>query len=232
MEIEAIVSGVFQNIALNVIEFLRLDPKRADEISKNIEVVGLESYEATREKGRGVLILTGHFGNWDLLCVSQAAAGRPMTIISKKLKPAWLNDDWMKTRSAYGVEILPERGVFSTLIERLHQGKTIGFVIDQHLPQKKGGILVPFFGRDAWTTPGLARLAMRSGAPVLPVFMFRMPGGKHRVEIGEEIPIVTGVDDRETEFLTTVAYNRFLEKQILRAPDQWLWLHKRWKING
>ena len=227
-EIRRCARRVYENLGLNLVEFLLLNPDKPEEIMAKVRRVNMERFEKAAAEGKGVLVLTAHFGNWDLLCCSQALCGHPITILSKTIKPDWLNDYWMNTRSACGIRILPERGVKEELLEILRLGGVIGFVADQHVSGKTG-IPVDFFGRPASTTSGLARLAMESGSPVLPIFLFREDGGKHRMEVGEPVPITEGESPDETIHLTTRSYNAVLEKTIRKQPDHWLWLHRRWK---
>ena len=229
-ELRRAARGVFENLGLNVVEFLRLDPDRPEDIRNMVRAVGMGNFRRAEAKGRGVLVLTAHFGNWDLLCCSQALSGHPITILSKTIKPAWLNRYWMETRRRCGVTVLPDRGVLSELLKSLDNGAVIGFVIDQHMPPKRG-IAVDFFGRPASTSPGLARLALLSGAPVVPIFLFRESGGRHRMEIMEAVDIEHGRDENETLALSTRRYNEVLEAVVRRRPDHWLWLHRRWKLS-
>ena len=228
-ETRSIARRMFENLGMNLVELFLIDPANPQKTLGRIERRNMERFDREYAKGKGVLVLTAHFGNWDLLCCSQAMAGIPITIISKTIKPRWLNDYWMRTRRQCGVEILPDRGVRADLLKRLDGGGVVGFVIDQHAPGGFG-VVVDFFGRPAYTTPGLAELALDSGAPVVPIFLVRCPGGHHRMEVGRPIPIIHGTTRHETVCKTTQAYNRALEEAVRLHPDHWLWLHRRWKV--
>jgi len=192
-----------------------------------IEVEGQENLDKARSHQKGVLILTAHIGNYDLLACSQALSGTPLVILSKTIKPAWLNDYWMKTRTACGMEILPTKDVKQKLLDKLAQGKVIGFIFDQKMNGPKA-LQVPFFGKNCWTTSGLAELAILSGAPVLPVFIFRVPQGKHRTVIGSPLKITSSESFDERVLETTKTFQTELENAISKHPDQWLWMHRRW----
>ncbi len=220
--------GVFVNLGMNVVEFLRLDPRHPDDITGKIRREAFENYTRAHARGKGVLVLTAHFGNWDLLCCSQSLMGHPITILSKTIKPAWLNTFWMDSRKRCGIRILPATGVMDTLLEHLSCKETVGFVIDQYIPPRRG-IPSEFFGIPAYTTSGLARLALESGAPVVPIFLYREKRGKHRMEVRPPVPLADGKDREECIRRTTDAYNRVLEEAVRKQPDQWLWLHRRWK---
>lgn len=227
----SITRRMFENLGMNLIEFLRIDPTRPEKTLRYVETSHKERLDEALAEGRGVLVLTAHFGNWDLLCCSQALDKLPLDILSKEIKPAFLNRFWMNSRKACGLRILPDRGIKQKLLDELGQGRVIGFVFDQHDP-RPGAVVEEFFGMQAACTPGLAELALDSGAPVVPVFLHRLPGGRHRMKVGRSIPLCEGVDRAESVKLTTRSYNRVLEEEIRSRPDHWMWLHRRWKIDG
>ncbi len=228
-ELRHIARGVFVNLTMNLVEFLRLNPEQPERILQKVSRQAMERFEAAAAKGKGVLVLTAHFGNWDLLCCSQSLAGHPITILSKQIKPDWLNEYWMSTRSRCGVRILPTRHVRTELLQRLTDDQVIGFVIDQHMPEKRG-IASEFFGRPASTTPGLAELSLDSGAPVVPIFIERLENGRHRMWVEEAIEPILDAERSECVQRLTDRYNQVLEEVVRQRPDHWLWLHRRWKI--
>lgn len=217
------------HLGLNFIEFLRLDPARPGGLSATVSREGFENFERAAAKGRGVLVLTAHFGNWDLLACSQSLAGIPITIVSKTISPEGLNCFWMSTRRRCGVTILPDRGVRDTLLATLAGGGVVGLVLDQHVPARLA-VATRFFGRAAATSRGLAELALDSGAPIVPIFLVREAGGRHRLCALPEIPPVPA-DDREAAVRAiTQAATGCIEAMVRAHPEQWLWLHRRWKL--
>lgn len=228
-KINLITRRMFENLGMNFIEFFLFNPAKAEKMKELVELEDFDKFEKEYSKDKGVLVLTAHFGNWDLLCCSQALAGFPITIVSKKIKPEWLNDYWMNTRKACGVKILPDRNTKSELLDTLKNGEVVGFVIDQHAADHFG-VVVEFFNRPASTTAGFAKLAIESNSPVVPIFIHRKNNGKHLMKVLDPIEIVEGADYKETIKLTTARYNKVLEEVIRREPDHWLWLHKRWKV--
>ncbi|RJO74021.1 MAG: hypothetical protein C4523_01275 [Myxococcales bacterium] len=228
-EIRRLARGVYEHLGMNLVEFLRLDASRPETLPP-IRIDGLERIRKAAEQGRGVLALTAHFGNWDLLCCSQSLAGWRLAILSKTVKPAWLNNYWMTSRERFGLRILPGRGVKVDLLAHLAAGGVVGFVLDQH-HRGPGAAAVEFFGKPAWTTTGLAALALDSGAPVVPVFIHREADGSHVLEVGESVETI-GADSREATLAAlTARYVTEVERAVRRHPEQWLWLHRRWK-NG
>lgn len=226
-EIRRIANQMYAHLALNTVEIARLAGGRGADLDGRIEVRGEEIVQSALQQNKGVLILTAHFGNWDLLGMYTVKKGYPLTIISKVIKNKALNDVWMDLRKEYGVNILPADNAFRPCLKALKRNELIGFILDQNRPSGEG-IFVDFFGRPASTTPGLAFMAAQSQAPVVPVFIHRTPDLRHVLEVQEAIPPPA---DREPATIqaATQLYTRIIEDEIRRFPAQWLWVHKRWK---
>ncbi len=217
---------VYQGMAVNYMEVFRWIGGAADDLDARIRVEGLAHLEEARARGRGVLVLTAHTGNWDLLGL-WAARRTKLTIISKSLRGAGVNRFWMEARSRCGLNIVPAHNSYRACLSVLRRGEALGFILDQNMTRMEG-IFVEFFGKPACTTPGLAFMAAHAQAPVLPAFMIREPDGSHRVEIH---PPIDPPPDRETATLhaATQHYTRVIEDVIRRHPDQWIWMHRRWR---
>lgn len=214
--------------AQNIVELLRFAGGRESEQLERIEVRGKAIADQALERGRGLLILISHLGNYDLMGLAAAKLfAYPLTVITKTLKNEKLNEFWFKIRNRSGVRTVPAHNSYRACLRALRNNELVGFMLDQNRPANQG-IFVDFFGRPASTTPGLAFMAAQSGAPVVPVFMLRTPEGRH---ILQALPAIEPPPDRREETLraSTEAYNRILEEQIRQDPAQWLWLHKRWK---
>ncbi len=218
-----IAARTFQNVAITVIELLWLGKTRHGEVWEFTSVTGLEHYHEIRNQGRGVIAVTAHLGNCDMLACSQALSGVPLNIVTKELSAEGLSAVWMERRIAAGVTLLPARGSILTIIRTLRKGEVLGLVVDQRTPRDQGGATLPFFGLPAWTTLAPHILAARTGAALLPVWSSRKPDGSHRVRIGPEISLETSAE----ETMTTI--NAMIENWIRSNPDQWLWLHRRWR---
>lgn len=218
-----IALGAFRHVATTALELLWSSHRPVEELLRAVRVEGLDHYQRIRAQGRGVVAVTAHLGNWDLLACSQAAAGVPLTVVSKALASPRLNRIWMRSRSRAGLRLLPPRGSIAELIRRLREAEVVGLVVDQRTPRSEGGQRIPFFGREAWTTVAPAVLAARTKAAILPVFAFRGDDGRHVVEILPEIePGASGS-------ATMARINSLLEDRIRARPEQWLWLHRRWR---
>jgi KDO2-lipid IV(A) lauroyltransferase len=217
---------VYQGLATNYVEVLRWFGGRDAELEALIRAEGMEHFAQARAAGRGVLVLTAHIGNWDLLG-PWAARRAPLTIISKELRNAGANRFWQEARAACGLRILPAHNSYRACLATLRRGEMLGFVLDQNVIRSEG-IFVDFMGRPACTTPGLAYLAAHAQAPVLPVFMIRQRDGSHLVRI---YPALDPPPDRSPESIhaATQLYTRVIEDVIREFPDQWIWMHRRWR---
>lgn len=217
---------VYQGMAVNYIEVFRWIGGAEAQLDAQVRVQGLEHLVDAQSRGRGVLILTAHTGNWDLLGL-WAARKHEVTIISKELRSAGANRFWMEARARCGLHIVPARNSYRACLSILRKKGILGFILDQNMTRMEG-IFVDFFGKPACTTAGLAFLAAHAQAPVVPVFMVREVDGSHRVEM---MPMIDPPPDREPETLraATQHYTSVIEGVIRRYPDQWIWMHRRWR---
>lgn len=225
-ELERRLRRVYQNMAINYVEVLRWFGGKDAELESLIHPEGLAYVDEARAKNRGVLVLTAHIGNWDLLG-PWAARRVPLTIITKELKHPGANRYWQEARARIGLNLLPAHNSYRACLATLKRGEFLGFILDQNMTRDEG-IFVDFFGRPACTTPGLAYLSAHAQAPVLPVFMIRERDGSHRVKI---LPPLDPPPDRKPETIrdATQRYTRIIEDVIREVPDQWIWMHRRWR---
>jgi KDO2-lipid IV(A) lauroyltransferase len=225
-ECRAIMWRMFANLGMNVVEMLRWLGGREAEISGRVRVQGEEHANGCLARGRGAGVLTAHIGNWDLMGL-WAASRFPLTIISKTIKNEAVNRFWMERRAAAKVKIVPAHNSYRQCLRVLKENGCLGFILDQNMIAREG-IFVEFFGRPACTTPGLAVLSAHAQAPVVPVFMIREPDGRHCVKI---FPPIEPPADRKPESLAaaTQQYTRIIEDVIRAFPDQWIWMHRRWR---
>lgn len=226
-EFRTIINGMYRNFGMNLAEILRLSGGAFDETNSRITIEDEEIVEHALQRGKGVLILTAHFGNWDLLCMFTVKYKYPLTIISKDLKNKTINDMWMQMRERFGVKIVPAHNSARESLRVLRRNELLGFILDQNRP-RDAGIFVDFFGRPACTTPGLAIFSAQAQAPVVPVFIHRKPDGNHVLQV---LPLIEPPPDREAETIrkATQEYTKIIENQIRQHPEQWTWLHRRWK---
>jgi KDO2-lipid IV(A) lauroyltransferase len=195
-------------------------------------VENIEAILRVHERGKGAIVLTGHFGNWEV--ATAAAIGEfpqyhgQFHVLRRPLRPAWLDRLVTRRFRRAGLGVLPKKGALDRILERLAAGDTVVFVFDQHAGGRDG-VLVDFFGHPAWTFRSLAILARATGVPVVPMTTWREADGRHVVRFEEALPLLDSDDMNEGIRLNTRQYNAVLESFVLRHPEQWFWMHRRWK---
>lgn len=224
-ELRGICHRMFVNQGMNMVEMFRWMGGRDAELRARIDASELRE-DLVRDARRGLVALVAHVGNFDLMGL-WAASIVPLTIISKEIKNAGLNQFWMEKRASAGLNIVPAHNSYRACLNVIKKGGVLGFILDQNMTRKEG-VFVDFFGRPACTTAGLAMLAWHSQAPVLPFFMVRKPDGSHHLLVKELIPPPASRDERSlTE--ATQRYTKVIEDVIRAYPDQWIWMHRRWR---
>ncbi|WNG41000.1 lysophospholipid acyltransferase family protein [Archangium violaceum] len=226
----AIALGAYITMARVVIE--SIDPK--DHVEPEWEVpevqgAAWETLKATIAKGQGALLVTAHFGNWERAGKMILRRGIPLNALVRPLNGA-LNMRIVDNRVAAGAGLIYPKGAIAQAQEAVQLGETVLMLLDQSLPAK-AAVFVPFFGRPASTTPAMAVVAQRTGAPVFVVMGIRDASGrKMRLEVEGPIAPPEGVGEQDAVTAHTAAVTAVLEKYVRRYPEQWLWLHRRWKV--
>ncbi len=197
-----------------------------------VRVENAEAFVAARAQGKGVLLLTGHFGNWEVATVAgignfPEARGK-FHFVRRPIKPRWLDALVSRRFAAAGFGVIGKRGSLAVILDRLAEGDAIVFPFDQHA-NPPDGIEVDFFGHPAWTFKSLAIMALATGAPVVPAWSYRQRDGSHVLRFETALPVLENDDTNEAIRRNTRAYNAELERLILRRPEQWYWVHRRWK---
>ena len=226
-DINILIDQMYANLGMNLVEVARLAGGRPDRLEDRVKVEGAEHARDAYAQGKGVLILTAHLGNWDLLGMYTPKLGYPLTIISKKVKDPAVNEMWMNLRKEYGVNIVPAHNSYRDCLRVLRRNELLGFILDQNRPRGEG-VFVDFFGKPASTTPGLAYLAAQTKAPVLPVFIERTSDTTHTIRA---YPALPPPPNREQPAIlaATQLYTKVIEDEIRKYPEQWTWIHRRWK---
>lgn len=197
-----------------------------------VSVENAEAFVAARAQGKGVLLLTGHFGNWEVATVAGIGnfpeARGQFHFVRRPIKPRWLDALVNRRFAAAGFGVIGKRGSLATILDRLAEGDAIVFPFDQHA-NPPDGIEVDFFGYPAWTFKSLAIMALATGAPVVPAWSYRQADGTHVLRFETALVVLEHDDTNEAIRRNTRAYNAQLERLILRRPEQWYWVHRRWK---
>ncbi len=214
----------FQHLGMNLVEACIFLFRAPSVLLSRVEMHGTAHLEAAAAQGRGVLLLTAHYGNWELLAASQALTRYALSVVIRPLDHPLLDRVVEHFRRRSGVELITRRRGLREILDALRRGRLVGILLDQNVSRGQG-VFVPFFGVPASTSRSLAVISLRTGAPVVPVFIRRQADGRHRIEIE---PAVAAPPDGDV-VAYTAAFNRAIEEAILRAPEQWFWLHRRWK---
>jgi len=223
-----IVKDTYANFALTFIEFLQILYLNRDNLHHWVSVKGLEHYERACNEGKGVLLFTAHFGNWEMGNAALAILSKPPIFMARVLDSPFLEEITTFVRSRLGIGNIHKKNVLSSILSQLRKGEVLKLLIDQNAAAREG-VFVNFFGRPACATTGIALMAMHTGAAVLPVFTTRMPDGRYLTEIGPKVETVnTGNRDQDV-LQNTQNYNTIIENHVRQYPGQWLWLHQRWK---
>ena len=232
IEIQQMAQAYYAHYLRFLLELVRQPFMSAKRRNAWIKVEKMESPIRAHAQGKGVFLLTGHFGNFEVATVAGIARFPQYRglfyFIRRALKPACLNAlvTWRFQRAGFGT--LSKRGSLEAIFNVLSRGGIIVFVFDQHAGFPDG-IEVDFFGHPAGTFKSLAILALDTGAPVVPVSSWREGDGTHVIRFEEPLPLIECDDVGEAIRRNTRAYNAALERMLLRHPEQWIWMHRRWK---
>jgi KDO2-lipid IV(A) lauroyltransferase len=214
-------------------EFLRFRWMSAAQKAATVRIENVDVLAAALAGGQGVLVLTGHFGNFEVATVAGLTHFPQMRdhihFVRRTIKPAWLDALVTRRFRAAGFGVLGKRGSLDAILDRLGAGDMVVFPFDQHAGPPDG-IESEFFGHPAWTFRSLAIIALATGAPVLPAAGWREPDGRHVLRFEAPVPRVETDNVNEEIRANTRAFNAALERLVLRHPEQWFWVHRRWKV--
>lgn len=226
-EIERIARDVFSNIARNFAEFVSISKINKKNIGLWVRSHGLERIDETLKGGKGGIIMASHFGNWELLAAYLRIKGYRGPVIARKIYFHKFNDLLMKLRSVHGLDIMYRDESPKTILKILKGNGLIGMLADQDIDNVEG-VFVDFFGRPAYTPTAPVKFAMASGAPILPCFMIRK-GNRYDFAVEDPIYVEKSSDREDTVKNFTQKWSSVLESYIRRYPEQWVWMHRRWK---
>ncbi len=225
-ELSVVADGVYRHLGLLIMECLSFPRQPPGVFQSLVDYHGVEHIEAALAEGRGVLILMGHIGNWELMGLAAARHLPRIHLIAKTQHHPGFDAFWRASRERMGIHMLPARDSYEDCLRVLDRGEAVFVPLDQNM--RRPGVFVDFFGQQASTTPGLAYLAEQSRAPVAPAYCIRKPDGRHELHY---LPALHPPADRCDGAIqaATQAYTKILEDIIRRHPEQWLWMHKRWR---
>ncbi|HMK55748.1 MAG TPA: lysophospholipid acyltransferase family protein [Dissulfurispiraceae bacterium] len=223
----AIARKSFMNLGRSLAEIVKIYFGLGQGLIDSIEVEGIDNYLKAKEKGKGILFITGHCGNWELTALGFGARVAPLAVIARAQNNPYLNRMVEKARSRYGNRIIYKQGALMAILSELRQNGIVGILMDQSvLPEE--GYIIDFLGRGAWTTKIPALLARKRGAAVIPAFIHR-EGNRYMGKIYPEVQLSTEQDQERAVVEDTKRFSGYIENYIRAYPSEWLWIHRRWK---
>jgi KDO2-lipid IV(A) lauroyltransferase len=227
LTIKTIAKNCFSNLGKNVVEFMLFPRMIPKQIPEYVSFEGVQHVENALALGKGAIILTGHFGNWELLAASISTNVSPLTPIVRELRSPRLNALVSKYREKAGYSTIDRNTGVRQALRCLRNNNLLGIVAD--VDTSVNGVFVDFFGRPAYTPYSPIAFALKTGAVILPSFIMRQPDGTHQVIIEPPLTLER-CDDKEKELvINTQKYTKVIESYIRKNPEQWIWMHQRWK---
>jgi KDO2-lipid IV(A) lauroyltransferase len=226
-ERRAIVRQMFAHFGRLLLELLKFSTLSPDQMRRVVEFEGEDRLRAAYAQGKGVLFFTGHFGYWELQAIVQGLKGEPTAVLARALDNPRLHALLEQVRTSTGNTVIYRQGAVRRVLKVLYSRQAVAMLIDQHM-HSPDAIYVDFFERPAATTSMLAALAMRTGAPVVPVFALPLPHGRYRM-IYEPAVVPPAADSPDAVVEFTQRCTDVLEMYVRRYPSLWLWMHRRWR---
>lgn len=230
-----LAKAFYSHLATSMKEMLALRFMSDEVLRQSVEVRGYQNLLDVAAGGKGVLILTGHFGSWEFAPIGGIANFREFQgkfhFIRRTLNNKRLEHLLFSRYYRAGLGVIPKKNSLQQVCNVLEQNHAVIFVLDQHASLvNRDGIAAEFFGKKAGTYRSLASFSRHTGVPVVPAAGYRLENGRHVLEFFDPIPWKDYSNTQEAIYRNTLLYNEALEKIIMAHPEQWLWLHKRWKL--
>ena len=224
-----ILRGVYTSLGRLLGEFCLFPSYTRENASQAAVYQGFENFEAAERRGKGVLFLTGHFGGWEVGSFFHSLQGHPMRIVVRPIDNPYVDTLVTRYRTLHGNNIIGNRGFARALLAAMEKNQTVGILMDTNMTPPQG-VFVDFFGIPACTAVGIARVALHTDAAVVPAFtIWDRVLRKYRVEFSPAVGLVRSGDDEADAIANTANFNRIFEQYVRKYPDQWLWVHRRWK---
>jgi len=222
-----IAREAMMNLGRTAAEIAQMERLDGAELARRVTIEGEDHLRAAQALGRGVLCLSGHFGNWEWMAAALALRGFPIHAVARALDDPSLNVILNAARTRHGTVMLEKRLAAGELVRLLRAGRSIGILVDQNT-RVEDAVFVDYFGIPAATHKGPAIIALRTGAPVVPIFMTR-EGDRHRLTIYPALILPRSGNLTDDLRNTTALFTKTIEAAVRQHPDHWLWVHRRWK---
>ena len=224
-----ILRALFLGLGRQLAEFCRFPSYARENVSEVIIYEGIENFETARDRGKGVIFLTAHLGGWELSSFMHSLHGHPMHIVTRSLDNPYVDRMVTRYRTLHRNSIFDKDDFARGLLAALRSGETVGILMDTNMTPPQG-IFADFFGKPACTASGLARVALRTGAAVVPGFAVWDPKlRKYVLHMAPALELTRTGDTEADVAANTTRFNQVIEDFVRRYPEQWLWVHRRWK---
>jgi KDO2-lipid IV(A) lauroyltransferase len=225
--VEKIIRDNFKNLGRSFVEVIKIYYGFGKSIIDSVFLEGAENFHAAKSKGNGILFITGHCGNWEILALVTGMKFSDGAVVARPIKNPYVNKFVERVRKRYGNSVIYKKGALKPIMQMLKKNGVVGILMDQAVIADEG-FVIDFLGRGAWTTKMPALIARKTGAAVLPAFIHR-DGTGHRIIIYPEVELSRSADIEKAVKEDTVQFSRFIEKYVKAHPTEWLWIHRRWK---
>ena len=227
---EKIARESFVNLGKSFAEVVRIYYGFGDSLVHNVVIKGEEHFIDAKAKGKGIIVVTGHCGNWELTALAFGVKVSPGSGVARALDNPYINRMVGKIRLRYGNSLIYKKGALKAILSCLKKEGVVSILMDQAVLRDEG-FIIDFLGRGAWTTKMPALIAMRTGTPVIPVFMSR-EGAGHVMTIYPEVPLKREERSESALKEDTQRLSSYIDEYIKEHPTEWLWIHRRWKRVG
>jgi KDO2-lipid IV(A) lauroyltransferase len=224
---ESVIKENFRNLGKSFVEIIKIYYGLGGPIFRNVEIRGADNFRNALKKGSGVILLTGHCGNWELNALACSAKITPISVVARPVNNPFINRLVEMTRRKYGNKVIYKQGALKKILSALKRNEAVGILMDQSVLRSEG-VVAEFLGKKDYPMKTPALIAMKSGCAVVPAFIRRVDSG-HIIEAGEEIELDASGDGDKDVFTNTVRFSRCIEDFIRQHPTEWLWMHRRWK---
>lgn len=228
-DLNEIMKKSFQNLGKGLIEILNLQNLSEEEVNALVSIEGEEYLKGAEIEGKGTILVTGHIGNWELMAAVLSVRGYPLHVIAAPLYDPRIDEWIVRLRARFDIETISRGSPSSSkkILGVLRKKEILGLLIDQDT--QTNGVFVNFFNKKAYTPGGAAQLALKSGATTLMCFVTRLPNNRHRITIEKPMALTQTDDHQKDVEVNTARFTSRIEEHIKQYPDQWVWMHRRWK---
>ncbi|WP_428023810.1 lipid A biosynthesis lauroyl acyltransferase [Arcobacter sp.] len=223
-----IIKGCYKNLVYTLADFIRNQGATKEEVLSKVTFKNESFLTKLIKENRKIIIMTAHYGNWELLSLAIAAKLTPLSIVGRDLESDVMNKILTKNREQFDVELLSKTGAMKGMVQALKKNRPVGILVDQNTKNEEG-ILIDFFGKKARHTPSAAVLAKKFDAVIIPAFIKSIDNENYEIEFFESFE-VSNSEDKEKDILECVQKQADITEQVIRSkPNEWFWLHQRWK---